>query len=169
MLSKIINLILCISNPTFAPCSSSISIPIGISSFLVERNSDPFQKTKSKTKPNQNQIKTAKMVSPHRLKQFFRSMYEVRHVIKMLFPFPKTVLDLMKIAAKTRIPPRHYHWKVVVVIRKKRKERNTLSISIDNPQTPPRVQQHPHKTWFSAPHQIISARIRRAIPPHRGM
>lgn len=118
----------------------------------LERNSDPFQKTKSKTKPNQSQTNTAKMVSPLRLKQFFSSMYEVRHVIKMLFSCPSAVLDIMTIAAKTRIPPRHYHWKVVVVIRKKRKERNTLSISIDNPQTPPRIQQHSHKTWFSAAH-----------------
>lgn len=42
-----------------------------------------------------------------------------------------------------------------------------LSIPIDDPQTPPRIQQHPNKTRLRPPHQILTTRIRRTVPPHR--
>jgi len=41
------------------------------------------------------------------------------------------------------------------------------SIAIDDPQAPPRVQQHPHKRRFHAPPQILRTATRSAIPSHR--
>ena len=40
-------------------------------------------------------------------------------------------------------------------------------IPINNPQTPPRIQQHPHECRLLPPHQILTAAIRRAVSANR--
>lgn len=39
-----------------------------------------------------------------------------------------------------------------------------FSVPINDPQAPPRIQQHPHETRFHAPPQLLRTAIRRTIP-----